>query len=406
MKTSQSFAQSSTIHRLQTRAEVISMWRLFSEDSSIKLPSSITCVAKDVIAKFAHLIRSLEKLEGKGSQKYTSQFYVWSSSEQALLQSHIINAALTSSADDVDIQLCIGALAQGVDLLQTTFQPLLLSGALLSFLGQGRMTIAEYKMCLQRMGLSTDGTVETLRKRIDSEVRKIQGEGSCPGQEEQRKEFGELPRVVPLQREIGRQLALPMPGYWDLPECVASLLQDAEDMCPNDEQIFTAYKSWDNTKLVDDLLLRRNRLMYAVLKELRVRAVSSAGHSLFVNEAKSLSIKFIDICHEPHIRKLFFMQQVRQYFEIYSFGSSIDTPIQFEVLTKLNALWQSRIDACPEAPTLEFCTMVKGQNGPEYIFRLISGAIDVPSTDRDYSFYDKLLVLDIDNEEGSDNLSS
>lgn len=48
--------------------------------------------------------------------------------------------------------------------------------------------------------------------------------------------------------------------------------------------------------------------------------------------------------------------------------------------------------------------MVKGQNGPEYIFRLISGAIDVPSTDRDYSFYDKLLVLDIDNEDGSDNL--
>ena len=299
---------------------------LFSEDSSIKLPSSIICVAKDVITKLAHLIRSLEKLEGKGSQKYTSQFYVWSSSEQALLQSHIINAALTSSADDVDIQLCIGALAQGADLLQTTFQPLLLSGALLSFLGKGRRTIAEYRTCLERMGLSTDGTVEALRKRIDNEVRKIQDDTSHPGQEEQRKEFGQLPRVVLLKREIERQLALPMPGYWDLPECVASLLQDAEDVCPNDEQIFMAYKSLDNTEPMDDLLLRRNRLMYAVLKELRVRAVSSAGHSLFVNDAKILSTKFMDICHEPHIRKLFFMQQVRQYFEIYAFASSIDVP--------------------------------------------------------------------------------
>lgn len=297
---------------------------LFSEDSSIKLPSPIICVAKDVIAKLAHLIRSLEKLKGKGSREYTSQFYVWSSSEQALLQSHIINAALTSSVDDVDIQLCIGALAQGADLLRTTFQPLLLSGALLSFLGKGRRAIAEYKTCLERMGLSTDGTVEALRKRIDNEVRKIQDDTSRPGQEEQRKEFGQLPRVVLLKREIERQLALPMPGYWDLPECVASLLQDAEDVCPNDEQIFMAYKSLDNTEPMDDLLLRRNRLMYAVLKELRVRAVSSAGHSLFVNDAKILSTKFMDICQEPHIRKLFFMQQVRQHFEIYSIASLID----------------------------------------------------------------------------------
>jgi len=291
---------------------------LFSEDPSIKLPSSIICVAKDVIASLAHLIRSLDELEGKGFQKYTSQFYVWSSSEQTLLQSHIINAALTSSAADVDIRLCIGAFAQGASLLQTTFQPLLLSGALLSFLSQGRRTLAEYRTCLERMGLPTDGTIEVLRKRIDSEVRKLQDVTSRRGREEQRKEFGQLPRVVPLKKEIERQLALPIPGYWDLPECVASLLPNAKDVCPNDEQIYMAYKSLDNPEQVDDLLLRRNRLMYAVLNELRVRAVSSAGRSLFVNEAKILSTKFMDICHEPHIRKLFFMQQVRQHFEIVS----------------------------------------------------------------------------------------
>ena len=48
--------------------------------------------------------------------------------------------------------------------------------------------------------------------------------------------------------------------------------------------------------------------------------------------------------------------------------------------------------------------MVKRQNGPEYVFRLVSGAIDVPSADRYYPLYDKLLVSDTDNEDGSDNL--
>ena len=33
-------------------------------------------------------------------------------------------------------------------------------------------------------------------------------------------ELEQLPRVVVVAREVERLLALPIAGYWDLPECV------------------------------------------------------------------------------------------------------------------------------------------------------------------------------------------
>lgn len=267
------------------------------------------CSASDIITELADLLRAIDVIQKKGGLVCTSQFYVWSSSEQLLLQTHIINAALTSSVNDQDVRLCIGALAQGASLLQTTFQPVLLSGALLSFLGKGRRLRAEYKACLERMGLSTEGTVEILRKRIDSEIRRLQEESTGPGYEERRKELGQLPRVVVLKKEIERQLALPIPGYWDLPESVSILLSSAE-ACPTDEQIFATHKNPEDTKKLDALLLRRNGLIFSVLNDFRKRAVSANGASLLVNDAKTLSTQFMDMCKETHIRKLFFMQEV------------------------------------------------------------------------------------------------
>ncbi|KDR75650.1 hypothetical protein GALMADRAFT_248246 [Galerina marginata CBS 339.88] len=361
----------------------------YSSNSNITPPIPILCSSKDIITKLAFLIRSIEAIQNGRSSACTSQFYVWSSNEQFSLQSTIINAALTSSVSSNDIRLCIGALSQGASLLQTAFQPVLLSGALLSFLGKGKRTKAECKVCLERMGLPSDGTLEVLRKRIEGEIRRLQDESSTPvGHEARRKELGQLPRIVVLKKEMERQLALPIPGYWDLPECVTMLLP-SENPCPTDEQIFAAYKKLDGAKPLEGLVVHRNRLIYSVLKDFRTRAVSAGGYSLLVNEAKILSTQFMDLCKQPHIRKLFFMQQ-------------------FEVLAKLTELWQSRIDSCPEAPTLEFCNVVQGANGLEYIFRLVSGTVDVPASDRDISFYDKLLVLDtpdlLRGEDGFDNL--
>ncbi|KAF9486004.1 hypothetical protein BDN70DRAFT_902787 [Pholiota conissans] len=330
-------------------------------------PSSFCCPATDFIAKLAALIRSII------SDRYTCQFYIWNSPEQ--LQAHIINAALEpGDNNDNDIRLCIGALAEGASLLQTTFQPLLLSGALLNFLAKGKQTKSEYKACLERLGLPTDGTIEVLRKRVNAEVQRIQEEARARSSgEERRKEIGQLPRVVPLKKEIERQLALPTPGYWDLPECVSVLLP-AEGSCSTDDEILTAYKNFDRVGL-DIMLLRRNRLIYSVLKEFRKSVVQASTRLVFVNKAKVLSANIMDLCKQPHIRKLFFMQQ-------------------FEVLAKLTALWRSRIDGCPDAPTLKYCGTTQGFHGPEYIFNLLSGEVDAPAADKEYAFYDKLLVLD------------
>lgn len=272
------------------------------------LPSFVYGPEKDLIPRLAALIRSINALQHTS----TTQFYVWSSGEQSLLQSHLINSALSSSTDTDDIRVCIGALAQGASLLQTTFQPLVLSGALLAFLGKGNRTKAEYKACLERMELPTEGTIEVLRKRIDNETRRLRDhESTIPGKEDRRKEFGQLQRVVVLKREIERQLALPVAGYWDLPEC-ALLLLSYETDCPSDEQIFMAYKKVASDESLADLLARRNQCIYSVLRSLRARAVSPTGSSLFVNEGRELSTRFLDICMEPHLRKLFFMQQVCQ----------------------------------------------------------------------------------------------
>ena len=71
--------------------------------------------------------------------------------------------------------------------------------------------------------------------------------------------------------------------------------------------------------------------------------------------------------------------------------------IEFEVLAKLTELWQTRIDACPGAPTLEYCGVVQGKDGELKSFRVLSGTIDFLSTDKDRAFYDKLLVMDTPN---------
>lgn len=283
---------------------------LHSEDSNIILPAPFTCSADEFVSKLATLIRSISGLHPDNSRRYSSQFYVWAAAEQTLLQAHIINAALHPGTSSADVRLCIGALAQGASLLQTTFQPILLSGALISFLGKGKKLKSEYQACLARMGLSTDGPVEVLRKRIDEGIRKIRDEMASPSRHDHRhREFGQLPRVVSLMKEVQRQIALPIPGYWNLPECV-KLLLPLEKVCPSDEQIFAMYKAGDDSEAFSNVLLRRNLLIYSVLNVFRSRVVSAANHSLFINEAKIMSTNFMDICKEPHIRKLFFMQQV------------------------------------------------------------------------------------------------
>ncbi|KAF7351035.1 AAA-12 domain-containing protein [Mycena sanguinolenta] len=312
-----------------------------------------------------------------------SQFYVFSAEEQTALQAHLIDSALVSTPGDSasDIRLCIGALAEGVSLLQTTFQPLLLSGALLSFMAKGRK--AELQTCLERMGLPvcTSDTVDQLRDQIQQEIQRLQNERRSD-QDDRRTELGQLPRVVVLKKEIESLLALPIPGFWDLTECALTLLPKSslDRKCPSDEAIFNAYKS-NSQEDLEDQLEQRNASIYAVLQNMRAR-VSSSGPTLLVNDAKKLSSDFIDVCENDNLRKLFFMQQ-------------------FEVLAKLSELWRARINACPDAPVLEYKETVQGPKGVEHAFYLLSGSLDIPAGDKDKAFYDYIMTED---DTGADDI--
>jgi hypothetical protein len=239
--------------------------------------------------------------------KPTTQFYIFSSAEYSALQAYLINAALTaSSMDRHHIRLCIGALAQGAGLLQTTYQPLVLSGVLLEFLGKGQRNKAELQGCLERMGLSCEGTLPELRERITEELRKDRPDRN--GSTARRKELGQLPRVVVLKKAIEKLLALPIAGYWDLPECTSAL--GLKVVCPSDDEIYEEFVN--NQSLAHAKLEQRNKCIYAVLTNVRDRV---SGHHVLVNEAKALSANFMDLCQEENLRKLSFMQQVSIFIQ-------------------------------------------------------------------------------------------
>ncbi|KAJ6589935.1 hypothetical protein DFH09DRAFT_219264 [Mycena vulgaris] len=304
-----------------------------------------------------------------------TQFYVFSAGEQAALQAHLIDSALTSANED--LRLCIGALAQGASLLQTTFQPLILSGALLDFMAKGRRPKAELQTCLERMNLPTSGTADELRQRIQDEVRRLQTEGGRSATDDDRRtELGQLDRVVILRNEIERLLALPIPGSWDLAECAFTLLSPAslDRKCPNDEVIFDTYKNNESAEALENRMEQRNSSLFAVLQNMRAR-IASRGLKLLVNDARMLTANFMDICKEDNLRKLFFMQQ-------------------FEVLAKLSELWKARIEGCPDAPVLEYKETVQGVKGVEHSFYLISGALDIPTRDKGKAFYDYIMTED------------
>lgn len=280
------------------------------DHSSTTTSTSYSGDGSRLVPTLAVILRELtsdRELEGGP----TVQFYVWSSIEQSLLQSHLIQEALLRDSSQADIRVCIGALAQGASLLQTSFQPLVLSGALLTFLAKGRRVKAEYQACLERMGLPTGGTVPELRNRVIQELERLQNIGPCDqyGQYE----FGQIPRVVVLKKEIDRIVALPVAGYWDLAECAAFLLQEHQrDLsAPTDEMVFKTLKadSSERREMLGETLAARNTVIDAVLTGVRDR-VRSGGQNLLVNTAKQLSTDFMDICRQEDLSKLFFMQQV------------------------------------------------------------------------------------------------
>ncbi|KAJ4483538.1 hypothetical protein J3R30DRAFT_3731697 [Lentinula aciculospora] len=347
-----------------------------TETISVEIPRIVHSDRTDLIPSLAYIIDSILSLSRSLNKPPRTQFYVFSPAEHSALQNHFIDAALNSAYPTQDIRICIGALSQGASLLQTTFQPILLSGVLLDFLAKGQRKKRDLQAILERMNLSIEGNVEELKRRIQEELQRLQRDDYRQAAQQQRRdELGQLPRIVVLKSEIEKSLALPIPGFWNLQECASILLSPnlREAQCPSDEELYDVFASGGSPSA---LLEQRNRSIYAVLVSLRSHVCNVNDH-LLLNEAKVLTSIFMDVCREERLRKLFYMQQ-------------------FEVLAKLSDLWRSRIDGCPEAPILQYHSTQQGSKRLEHTFYLLSGNLDMAASEKERSFFDYLLVEDRD----------
>ncbi len=72
-------------------------------------------------------------------------------------------------------------------------------------------------------------------------------------------------------------------------------------------------------------------------------------------------------------------------------------PTQFEVLAKLNELWQARINGCPDAAILQYRYTHRSPSGYyQHFFELLSGNVDMAS-DKDKSFFNYILTEDVED---------
>ncbi|KAG8809269.1 hypothetical protein FRC19_005339, partial [Serendipita sp. 401] len=367
------------------------------------LMAHTTGTASSFVFRMAEQITLLEE-----HKKYSKvQVYTYSPAERSVIVNHLIKAALKptpapETLQDVrrakeynrQIRICLGALCEGTSTLQTTFQPQILSGVLLSFLSKkNALSKRELELCCERLGLITEGTTDTLRKQIENHQRVLaEGAGRLSGLD--RRELGQLGKIVVLKKEIERLIALPIPGFVDLPQTVEALLGDQPPnkrlSCESDDVLFGA---WNSTMLAakkdrrasvpvgngvawESGLKERNKCMRAVVQNMRQRIKDAdLTEKVLLNEAKPLEVGMIDLCESEKLRKLLFMSQ-------------------FDVLLRLDALWQDRLDGCPNAPVLRYLGAEKKGSTWYQIFDIISGTLEPRVEDR--AFYDWILVPEMD----------
>jgi hypothetical protein len=169
----------------------------------------------------------------------------------------------------------------------------------------------EYQACLARMDLPKTGTAEECRKRVEAAIVKLNEEkenSSRTGQKQ--RELGQVQRVVALKKEMERLFALPIAGHWDLQECTEVMLpRRTRDGPPSEEELFRVFRGGSGSEL-KRLLEARNYVIYDVLMNMRERTRPPSGPQLLLNEARALSVNFMDLCRNETLRKLFYMQQV------------------------------------------------------------------------------------------------
>lgn len=282
--------------------------------------SNITGSSGEFVTKAAKVLRQILK----HSPNPRTQVYTYSTSERSAIISHLIKAALSTDPEhesNGDIRLCLGALCEGVTLLCTSFQPLILSGVLLSFLSKrGTLSKKFLQICCERLGLAHDGTVEVLRKRVEAEQRRLAEMGGRVGDELHKREVGQLGKIVTLKREIERLVSLPIPGFVDLPQ-TAEVLLSGRVKCKSDDVIFGEWakqRAAGTKPMWGESLKDRNRCMRLLVDNIRHR-IERAGltQQVLLNEAKTLEVEMMDICRSAKLRKIMFMLQVGRFVVIF-----------------------------------------------------------------------------------------
>lgn len=241
-----------------------------------------------------------------------TQIYTYSPTERGAIISHLINVAVSDTSSSGDIRLCLGTLCDGASLLLTDYQPLILSGVLLSLLSKKNILgLQHLRACCQRLNLDDTGTVEILRARIEAEQKRLAGAADFANSGPGRREIGQLSKIVVLKQEIQRLVALPIPGYTDLPQISKVLLFGANIRCASDDELFAAWRSHDEARLKVDFEAR-NRCMRALVRNIRDRiALSGPVEKILLNEARPLEKDgMMDLCRSKPLRKLSFMLQV------------------------------------------------------------------------------------------------
>ncbi|KAH8828421.1 hypothetical protein DL96DRAFT_1603184 [Flagelloscypha sp. PMI_526] len=239
-----------------------------------------------------------------------------------------------------------------------------------TFWSKGVRPKRNLRLYLERFGVNAQGTIAELKDLLKAEIARLK---SASGET---MELGQLPRVVVVKKEVGRLLALPIPGLWDLPELANVLLSVS---VKSDDEVYEAYREADKTVLTR-CLEQRNSVIFGIVRDVRKR-FSPKTREMLVNEARVLSVHWLDVCREPSLRKLMFVQQ-------------------FEILSRLQDLWKERIDGCPDAPNLTYKGPLQSKSGiVEHAFHLSAGTLDMPAGDKERTFYDFLLVDDTDGDD-------
>lgn len=279
----------------------------------------------DKMDQFLQLVRdrnkgSEEKKEGgesKNENPPRTQVYTYSLAERTVIMSHLIKVALDKNITEETnpkVRLCLGALCEGTNILLTDFQPKILSDVLLSFLSK-RSVLSKraLQLCCARLNLKTEGTVEELRKDIEREQKRLAEIGGRIGDDLNRREVGQLGKIVVLKKEIELVISLPIPGFVDLPQTADVFLEPGKPRSETDDALFGIWQKHPeaNGQWLAGLK-HRNRCMQHVVSNVRQR-IASAGltERILLNEAKPLALGMMDICESEKLRKLLFMLQVR-----------------------------------------------------------------------------------------------